>query len=240
AGGIWGSPTIDTAAGMLYVTTGTPSVCSDTTGDYSMSLLELKASDLSYVASWRIPSNEATSDGDFGSAPTLFTATIGGTAQSLVGVANKNGIFYTFNRANIAAGPVWQTRVANSGPCPQCGSGSISPAVWDGSTLYVAGGGTTVNGNPCGGSVRALDPATGNFKWEHCTDGPVLGALAGFPGVILDASGRVFEALNASTGAVLFRYIDTSSGSLYYSPPSVANGQIFVPNLDGNLVTFGL
>jgi outer membrane protein assembly factor BamB len=240
AGGIWGSPTIDTATGMLFVTTGTPTTCTDTTGDYSMSLVELKASDLSYVASWQVPASQALVDTDFGSAPTLFTATINGATKSLVGVVNKNGLFYTFDRSNIAAGPLWEQRVAITGNCPECGGGSISPAVWDGSTLYVAGGITTISGKSCAGSVRALDPATGKFKWEHCTSGHVVSSLVGFPGVILDTSGKVFEALDARTGAVLFSATDAASNSLYYSPPSVANGQVYVPNFDGSLVAFGL
>ncbi len=39
----------------------------------------------------------------------------------MVGVANKNGKFYAFNRSAINSGPVWKAQIANGGDCPQCG-----------------------------------------------------------------------------------------------------------------------
>src|SRR5205814_10589746 len=61
------------------------------------------------------------------------------------------------DRANIANGPVWRAQIAVGGSCPECGQGSISSNAWDGSRLYVAGGNTTINGNTCKGSLRALE-----------------------------------------------------------------------------------
>lgn len=237
-GGIWGTPSIDTKTGMLYIASGTQSNCAGQPGDQSVGLIELNASNLSYVASWQIPKSAQISDADFGSVPTLFSA--GG--KQLVGVANKNGIFYAFDRTNVAAGPVWTQQVAaNTGSCPQCGNGSISPAVWDGSTLYVGGGQVTINGVTCKGSVNALNPATGAFIWQHCLmDGPVLGSLAAIPGVVVDTQGPWVNGLNMSTGQTIFRYQDTTSGATYYSPVSIANGSMFAPNLDGSFVAFGL
>jgi outer membrane protein assembly factor BamB len=241
-GGIWGSPSIDTATGKLYIATGTQSSCQGQAGDYGVSLLELNTSDLSYVASWQIPPAQQIGDADFGSAPTLFTGTISGTVKALVGVANKDGIFYTFDRSNVAAGPVWTQQVAsNTGSCPQCDNGSIAPAVWDGSTLYAAGGQVTISGTTCKGSVDALDPSTGAFKWQHCLQaGPVLGSLVGIPGVVVATQGAWINALDMSTGATIFRYQDQTSGATYYSPVSIANGYMFAPNLDGSFVAFSL
>ena len=237
-GGIWGTPSIDTATGMLFVSTGTQSSCSGQAGDHSVSLLELNTSNLAYVSSWQLPKNQQISDADFGSVPTLFS----GGGKSLVGVANKNGVFYAFDRTNIAAGPVWTQQVAtNSGSCPQCDNGSISPAVWDGSTLYVGGGQITINGTVCKGSVNALNPATGAFKWQHCLQsGPVLGSLVGINGVVVATQGSWINGLNMSTGAAIFHYQDTASGATYYSPVCIANGYMFAANLDGSFVAFGL
>src|ERR1700724_1160765 len=75
---------------------------------------------------------------DFGSTPTLFTATINGNLTSLLGVANKNGIYYALKRDALGSGPVWEDTIANGGQCPECGDGSISPSAWDGTTLYAA------------------------------------------------------------------------------------------------------
>src|SRR5215467_12310229 len=173
-GGIWGSPTIDDQTGDLYVTTGNPFLCG-TTEPYAAALLELRASDLTLVNAWQVPASASVIDNDFGSAPTLFTARMGGVSRSLVGVAHKNGMFYAFIRGSIGDGPVWADSIASGGSCPECGDGSIAPAAWDGHTLYVAGGNTIINGAFCAGSVRALNPATGAFHWEHCLhDGPVL------------------------------------------------------------------
>src|SRR5438876_8243785 len=182
-GGVWGAPTIDQANGTIYFATGNPGACSSSE-TFSVSFIEVKAADLSLVHYWHVPSNEQTGDGDFGSTATLFTATVNGVVTSRVGIANKNGIYYAFNRNNISAGPVWRAKVAIAGGCPQCGDGSISPAAWDGTTLYVAGGTTTIKGSSCKGGLRAVNPATGAFIWEHCMlAGPILGAVSAVPGV---------------------------------------------------------
>lgn len=241
AGGIWGSPSIDPATGLLYVPTGTPTPdCYHKPGDYSMSLLVLNTSNLSYVASWQVPPKQVISaDADFGSVPTLFTATINGVSRALVGVANKNGTFYAFDRAHVSSGPIWQTTVALAPGGPQSGGGSISPAVWDGSTLYVAGGNTKINGASCKGSVRALDPANGSFKWQRCLSAPVLGSLSGVPGVVIAPTGSSIVALDAKTGATIFTYHD-ASGKVYWAPASVANGYLLAANMDSSLVALSL
>ncbi len=237
-GGIWGTPSIDTKTGMLYVATGTQSNCQGQTGDESVGLVELNASNLAFVSGWQIPKSAQISDADFGSQPTLFTA----GSKLMVGVANKNGIFYAFDRTNVSAGPVWTQAVAsNTGSCPQCDNGSISPAVWDGTNLYIGGGQITINGATCKGSVNAVNPSTGAFIWQHClNDGPVLGSLVGINGVVVDTQGSWINGINMSSGSTIFRYQDTTSGATYYSPVSIANGYMFAPNLDGSFVAFGL
>src|SRR5207247_6907242 len=109
-------------------------------------------------------------DGDFGSTPTLCIAPLKGVSRGLVGAVNKNGIFYAFRRGEINAGPVWRVRISSSPVprCDQCPSGDEAAAAWDGSRLYVGSTSTTIGGKFCYGSVRALDPATGTFLWQHC------------------------------------------------------------------------
>jgi hypothetical protein len=146
-GGVWGSPTVDQSDGSLYVATGNPGSCS--TGEpYAVALLKLRAADLSLLSSWQIPSKEQITDGDFGSAATLFSGTVSssGSPRSLVGVPNKNGTFYVFDRTALGSGPVARLGTGAPGSCPECGAGAISPSAWDGSTLYVAGGSTSIRG----------------------------------------------------------------------------------------------
>lgn len=232
--GVWGSAAIDESAGTLYFATGNPGSCS-TTETYAESLVELSTTDLSFVHHWQVPAAQATGDGDFGSTPTLFTATINGSLHNLVGVPNKNGVFYAFDRTNINAGPVWQVTLAQPGSCPTCGDGSIAPAAWDGTTLYTAGGKVDLNGVLCKGSVRALDPATGNTLWAHCMQsGPVTGAATAVPGVVMVGQGNWIIVMNATTGQTIFRFLDTS-GQSFLGAASVSNGVLYQGNEDGSL-----
>jgi polyvinyl alcohol dehydrogenase (cytochrome) len=234
--GIWGSPAIDSATGVIYVATG-----NGCTFDPNSSAIEAYSSgDLSLVDRWQVPASQVGDDSDFGNTPTLFTATINGVARQMVGVANKNGYYYALDRTNLSAGPVWSDVIATGGDCPDCGNGSISPSAWDGATLYVAGGSTTIGGVACAGSARAVNPATGAFKWERClTSGPVLGAVVTSPGLVGVGTQTTVYALNAATGVPAFQYTDTSSASYFYSAATIFNGMIYAPNYDGSLYAFG-
>lgn len=241
-GGVWGSPTIDTGDNSVYFATGNGGSCSKKE-PYGSAVVKLNASNLSFIASWQVPPSEQTTDGDFGSTPTLFSATIGGVMHNLVGVANKNGIYYAFDRTALNNAPVWRAKIASnlgSGCGPTCGQGSISPSAWDGTSLYVAGGDTTINGNSCLGSLRALDPSTGNFKWQDCfNNGPVLGAVSMVPGVAVIGEGNSFIAVASSDGHALFTYTDTHSDSAFEGAASISNGVLYIGNMDDNLYAFG-
>ncbi len=239
-GAVWDSPSIDESTGELYLATGNPDVCS-TAEPYADAVIELHASNLAFVGSWQVPPSQTVDDSDFGSAPTLFTATIASVSRALVGVAHKNGRYYAFARGAISRGPVWTRKIARGGGCPECGKGSISPSAWDGTRLYVAGGRTAINGTKCRGSVRALDPATGAFLWEHClTDGTVLAAVTVVPGVVVVEDGSAMVVLNATSGQTLFSYKDPTKGSVFYGAASISNGMLYVGNFDGNFYAFGL
>lgn len=238
-GGVWGSPTIDQVTGMIYFATGNGGSCAQTEL-YATALVEVRASDLSFVSSWQIPSAQRVPDSDFGSTPTLFTATIKGAVRSLVGLSNKNGEYYTFDRTAINNGPLWQTRIAVGGPCAKCGLGPISPSAWDGSTLYVAGGNVTIRGKKCQGSLQALDPTRGHTLWEDClTSGPVLGAVTAVPGLVVVGQGSYLMVFDANSGQTLFSYQDTHKGAAFYGPASISNGVLYIGNKDGNLYAFG-
>jgi polyvinyl alcohol dehydrogenase (cytochrome) len=238
--GVWGSPTIDPAGnggqGAVYITTGNNGNCSSSE-PYAYAIVELSAANISTViGSWSVPSSQQVSDSDFGATPTLFTA----NGQNMVGGVNKNGIFYAFKRDALGSGPVWQTRVGNGGDCPQCGTGNISPAAWDGTTLYEGSGNITINGKACKGSVDAINPANGSFIWRHClNDGPVLGPIAVANGVVAAGQGRYLMVLAASNGNTLYRFEDTNSGSLFYGGPSISHGVIYIGNMDGRLYAIG-
>ncbi|HEY6284733.1 MAG TPA: hypothetical protein VIX20_03660, partial [Ktedonobacteraceae bacterium] len=121
------------------------------------------------------------------------------------------------------------------------GSGSISPSTWDGNTLYVGGGRTTINGQNCHGGLRAINPANETVIWEQCmTDGPVIGAVTAVPGVVAVDEATSLWLMATSDGHSLFKTWDNSNGSLYYAGPSIANGVVYAANKDGKIFAYGL
>ena len=236
---VWSSVAGDGTS--YWATTGDP----DTAKVYdAFSIVRLSATTLAKQEKWTA-SIPATQDLDFGSSPTFFSATIGGTATDLVGACNKNGVFYAWRRTSLAAGPVWQRQVGASGGT---GNGAcITSAAYDGpgSTLYVAANQTTVNGSTVPGAVRALDPATGAVRWTtalaclpdgspaldattHVLAVPLYGCTApAKPGVVL---------LNATTGAIL-RTLPTTKP--VFAQPVFAEGKLFVADESGALTAYG-
>jgi outer membrane protein assembly factor BamB len=235
-GGVWGAPTVDEASGTVYFATGNLVSCGTST-PYAQAVIEVRASNLGVVGHWQIPN--PPNDSDFGSTPTLFTRTIyKTTTQAMVGIANKNGVYYAFKRDHLSAGPSWQIQIATGGPCPECGDGSIAPSAWDGHSLYAAGGNTTINGVSCVGSVIALNPATGGILWRRCLpDGPVLGAVASAPGVVAVAEGNQILVVSATSGQTLFAY---TTRSAIWAAPSIANGVLYIGDNSGSLYAFSV
>src|SRR2546421_650587 len=230
-GGIWTSPSLDTATNTIFVTTGTRNQPSQT---LSEAVVALDASTLALKSSWAVPASQETVDSDFASTPILFNDAAG---DQLMAAVNKNGIAYVYNRNNLSAGPVWTQQIDIGGSCPQCGDGSASSGAFGNGTLFLGGGNSVINGQGYKGSVNALDPATGKFLWQHGTPGAVVPALAYTNSLVIDGAGPVLEVLDASSGTRLYSY--TTGGALY-AAPSVANGQIFTGGTDDNVYAFGL
>lgn len=228
---VWMTPTIDIANQALYVSTGNKTSCK--TAPLSLALVKLSTTDLSLIDSWQLPLANQQGDNDFGSTPTLFTATINGQQRQMIGLVNKDGVYYAFDRTQISAGPLWQQTLSSV-------SSNIASSAWDGSTLYTASSRTTINGKTCNGAVRAHDPATGAVKWAYCAPGKISAALGAVPGVIFAGSGSHLIALNAATGAQLFTYTDKSKQSTFLACCSISNGVFYAGNQAGNLYAFGL
>ena len=152
--GVWGSPTADTATGDIFFGTGNAGSCGSPE-PLAVAVVQADSS-LNLLGSWQVPSRQQPNkDSDFGSTPTLFTATIGGAVHQMVGLQNKNGIYYAFDRSAVSSGPLWQKRMSAGGACPQCGKADISPSAYDGQHLFVGSEKTTLGGVACAGSIRA-------------------------------------------------------------------------------------
>lgn len=230
-GGIWTTPAVDAGTNTIFVTTGTTSGLNE---PMAQAMVSLDATTLAVKGYWTVPPAQAGVDSDWGTSPILFSDAAG---HPLVAGINKGGWAYAFNRNNISAGPVWQQLVALGGTCSTCGDASVSSGAFGNGLLYLAGGNTTINGAGAPGFVRALDPATGRFVWEHATTAPVVPALAYANGMVLAAAGATLEVLDAASGTRLYSY---TTGAAIYGSPSVSGGKIFVGSTDGNEYAFGL
>jgi polyvinyl alcohol dehydrogenase (cytochrome) len=230
--GVWSSPTVDAVNGTVYFATGNSAPCSSP-GGLGESIIELNASDLSLVGSWTVPASLAPGDSDFGATATLFSYTSSGQLHNLVGLANKNGIFYAFNRDALPAGPLWQHQVGRGGPSPESGRSDISPSAWNGTLLYVAGESGKVNGVRCPGTITALRPSNGRMVWRDCLpDGPVLSAVTAIPGVVTVGEGSHIVLLSATTGSVLLSFPTTAPA---WGAASISDGVLYQGDIGGTL-----
>jgi polyvinyl alcohol dehydrogenase (cytochrome) len=210
---IWSSPA--SSGTTIFTTTGnSPASSSD-----AYSMVKLSPS-LSKLGLWTVPVAQRDIDGDFGGSPGFWTATIGGKSVKLVGACNKNGVFYAFKVSSLSAGPVWTLQAGNP---DSVGPGQCDAApVFDGTHLFVAGDGTTINGTAFDGSVMEVNPATGAIIWQTGLTGSVIGT----PG--MDGAGVIAAATYGST---------TSANGVFLIDAS--NGQILRTISYGTAQTFG-
>jgi quinoprotein glucose dehydrogenase len=162
---VWTS--VASAAGSVFVTTGNANPNASSSYDAS-SIVRLAAATMQKKDSWAAPVPQGA-DLDMGSSPVLFNTTLNGVATPMVAACNKNGVFYSWRRAALSAGPVWERRVGLVGGPDNPGDGDcLASGVFDPSAqrLIVASNPTNIGGTTYKGSVRALDPATGAIIWE--------------------------------------------------------------------------
>jgi outer membrane protein assembly factor BamB len=239
-GGVWTSPTVDAATNTVFVDTGTINLYTQT---LAQAVVALDATTLAVKSSWQLPFEAETFDSDWGVTPTLVTDTAG---DQLLSLANKNGLLYTFNRNNLAAGPIWSQRVALGGECPTCGDGTISSGsfvnsltigAYTGPVLFYAAGQNMYNGSGNQGGVWAFNPGTGAVLWFHPTSGPILGALAYDNGVLVTGQGSAVEVINAANGQALYDFLTPQP---VYAAAAISRGQIYIGGTDGKEYAFGL
>ena len=235
---VWTSQASDGAS--VWVTTGNPNPNGSAVYD-AYSVIRLAASTLVKQDKWTatFPLN---ADLDFGSSPTLFAGTVGGATTKLVGACNKNGIFYAWRQANLAAGPVWSRTVgttsgADVGSC-------LASAGWDFQThrLFIESNQTTIGGVTSPGGLRALNPSTGAVIWEKSlpclpVGSPTLnGAIVAVPLYGLCSSGSpAVELFRESDGALLGSIPATGAT---FAQPVFAEGKIFIASEDGAITAF--
>jgi polyvinyl alcohol dehydrogenase (cytochrome) len=187
---------------------------------YDESIVRLDGNTLKLLDYWQVPPSEQVPDSDFGASPTLFSATVNGVSTPMVGACNKNGLYYAFRQDDLNAGPVWQYQmtVPYPGGAEECDSG----AIWDGTNLIESGGApTTINGVTYMGSVRSLNPATGQPIWQTGLSGTIVGSPSeDGAGVVAAPTYQSSDdelgvyLLNATTGAII-GFIPTPHSPLF-------------------------
>ena len=227
---VWSTPAlaangrIIAATGNGYKNTGQPL--------YDDSIVALDPNTLSLLDSWQVPTAQRAVDSDFGGSPTMFTATIGGVSTPMVGICNKNGLYYAFAQDDLAAGPAWSTRITV--PYPGGAKECDAAAVWDGTRLIEGGGAqTTIGGTVYQGSVQALDPAAGTPLWQTGLPGTIVGSPtedgAGVVAAVTYQSSTHqlgVYLLSAATGAVLD--VISTPGSRLFGQPVFAQNDLLV------------
>jgi outer membrane protein assembly factor BamB len=242
-GSIWTSAAV-AGNGTVYVTTGNGPATNPSLGT-SLSIIALNGATLARESSWQVPvSQQPNIDSDFSGSPTFFSATLGTstTKTTMVGACNKNGFYYAFRAANLAAGPVWSDQMGGYGiDYEQCDAAAVS----DGSHLFLSGPITTINGTSYGGSVEEVDPATGAVLWATglpnsvqdtpALDGAGVLSLATIGG---PASAGPFAGylIDASTGRILATLDEGNSPE--FAQPVFANRFVLLATLTGGLTAY--
>jgi outer membrane protein assembly factor BamB len=209
----------------IYVATANPYLPQENVPGYEESIIKLDGASLAVQSFWQVPIDQRAKDTGFISSPTLFLANIAGKQHQMVGACDKNGYFYALDRKNLAAGPVWADHISPSNSNPDSCIGSAS---YDGTTLYIPGANTTINGQSCGGSVRAADPATGAFIWEKCMPNVVLSAPT------IDGAGVLgVEEFSFTSSTAGFYLLDKTNGNtLFHTQHGNAfGGAVFADNM---------
>lgn len=235
-GTIWLTPVVDPKTNTVFVTTGNGGSGPD---PYAEAIIALDATTLAVKGHWAIPAGESVPDGDWSSSPVLFTDAAG---NALVAAANKTGFLYAFRRNDLTAGPVWQTRLAQGGPCPNCGDATVSTGIFDGHRLIWAAGKTTIAGTAYNGSVRAIDPTTGAVRWEDPLSNWPYGRLAQAHGMtaVSTSDGNLYVVGNGG-GRVLYANNLLNTGLLsarVFAAPTIADGRLVIGSNDGVIHAF--
>ncbi len=228
---VWGSPAIDAATNTVYIATGNNGSQSTAKQPLSEALVALDATTLAVKDHWQIPQAQQILDSDFGTTPTLFDI----NGSHYVGALNKNGIYYVWDRGNLAAGPVWEQVVAENS---NMGVGDdVSPSCFNNGVLYVASAGETLNGVKYGGSVYAFDGSSGNILWVVHMAGITVAPITCTNGLVVDNQGNVVEVRDASNGNILFRHATTKRVE---GASVISNGVLYTPSTDHSLYVFTL
>jgi polyvinyl alcohol dehydrogenase (cytochrome) len=222
--GVWGSIAVDPALNAIYF--GTSNAYGGGTDSlYSYSVISLNAA--TGALNWynQVYNSLAVgADLDFGSTPNLFSVSISGVTHQAVGVGNKDGYYYIFDRQS---GSLLERLFVGTGG----GEGGIigmAGYIYLGVNdpeLFVPSRNQQVSGYS--GVLVAITPSEGVTQWQFNTPKADIGSVAVIPGAVLvgDTGGNLY-AVSSLTGQQLMHI--QLSGKIA-AGITEAEGFVFVP-----------
>ncbi|PWT79796.1 MAG: hypothetical protein C5B58_12870, partial [Acidobacteria bacterium] len=268
-GGVWQGGiglALDSSTGYMYVSTGNGTFDANTgQGDYGDTVLKLDTSNHLAVADYFAPSNQLTlagADADLGAAGVLL---IPGTTLSVAG--GKNGTLYVLNRNNLgqynSTDQVVQEWQATFNFAQTGDAGFFGGPVYYNSQLYVWGrrdnlkqyafNGSTFNTTPTQGTIAIPDgyadepamsissngtAAGSGILWATYATTADDGSGLPKPGILLalDAANVTHELWDSNQNQPR----DYSGSWAKWTPPTIANGKVYVATFDNILNVYGL
>lgn len=235
--GVWSTVVVDPVLNSIYFGTGNPYI-ENTRTLYGYSAMSLNA--INGKLNWYhqiYNSIVIGQDDDFGSSPNLFSMTVNGTAYNVVGIGNKDGNYYVFNRVNGAL--LGKYKIGYGEVVGILGlAGVFYPKGSANPEVFVPAHYNTSNTTGEGGVLEALYPSNGTVAWRVYTPGTLIGSVTVIPGAVLvgDAIGNLY-ALNISDGRQLFY---TSFNHNIEAGVTVAESHLFVPTAFGSGYSTGV
>jgi polyvinyl alcohol dehydrogenase (cytochrome) len=202
--GIWSTPAVDPERGLLFV--GTGNTYEEPSAELANSLvaIDYRTGEIAWSTQFTTPDvfsagNATGSDSDVGASPNLWTS----EGRDLVGAGDKAGDFHALDRETGEV--VWETTLT---PGSVFGGVMAAAAFVDGQLIVASNVGNPENNAPTGvAKAYALDPATGEIRWEVELEGAVYAPVSAVTGVaFVGTTTNVMLALDTGTGAELWRH----------------------------------
>jgi hypothetical protein len=250
-GGIWQSgdaPAADTL-GNIFLLTGNGTFDANTGGsDYGMSYVKIATKGSLKVADYFTPYNEyqeSSEDLDLGSGGALLLPYLTGATYPYLGIgAGKDGTMYVVNRNNMGHfNSSSNSQIVESIPNAFAGHSIYSgPSYWQGYLYFWATNDVLRIFQIQNGLVSTSPIATGSTTFASPGATTEISSNGASNGIVwaLDPSGyptaapAVLHALNATTAVELYNSSqagmrDTAGAAIKFTPPTIANGKVYVP-----------
>ena len=238
---IWSKPLLLPSLGLVVYNTGNGA----NDAPENSAIVALNWNTLQPVWIWQPPLSALQGgDFDFGASPLAIEN--GYHNMPIVFGHDKNGFLYAISVNSNSAKLLWSLKISDGGSGPEHGNGDISSGMFDGQYVYYATSRLDVKGKDYSSAIYKIVPATGQIMWRTLIQNSFpLGAITGANGFLVTGNSQTtaegylgyFSIVNTQNGAIL--YTEQLSAGILGSP-SIADGQIIIPTLDGNIYIFGL